>query len=309
VLDARGNAPLDYLQAGPERGPSGTSLEQVRAYQESAKLLRAAGADESFKYTSAITLGRGDIRIPIFRKGTNVANQFTLLEALGEQYLARTGPSPGAGPGYALMTYLPSPDFKRIAIRAIRKIGSNDSAKVEVLDLAEALSAGNCPKDRLLEWGDIVEVPEAGQRRSPWHGIDQSLRNTFVKCLTRRVSVVVAGQTNAITLVPAGALPALSSRLASAVPMPGRRYGSSPESRPALRRGADGELTIASFWALEVIQESGLLRTSSDLAHVKVTRSDTSTRWFTVNLAGIEPGSANDLWLRDNDVLEIPEKE
>ena len=58
-----------------------------------------------------------------------------------------------------------------------------------------------------------------------------------------------------------------------------------------------------------VLDESKLIRSSSDLTRVKVTRRDstnTKPRVWTVDCS--VPDKAPDLWLRDGDVIEVPEK-
>ena len=67
-------------------------------------------------------------------------------------------------------------------------------------------------------------------------------------------------------------------------------------------------LVHASFMLRSVLDNSKLLRVSSDLAHVKVTRHDPitgKTEEWTVDCTN--PRDA-DLWLRDGDVIEVPEK-
>ena len=57
-----------------------------------------------------------------------------------------------------------------------------------------------------------------------------------------------------------------------------------------------------------VLDQSKLIRFSSDLSRVKVTRRDpatSKTRDWVLDCSG---GNAPDFWLRDGDVIEVPEK-
>jgi hypothetical protein len=65
-----------------------------------------------------------------------------------------------------------------------------------------------------------------------------------------------------------------------------------------------------NFWLKPVLQGSGLLLTSSDLSRVTVKRGTDSEagkvwRW-TFDLDKVS--APNDLWLRDGDEIEVPEK-
>jgi hypothetical protein len=63
----------------------------------------------------------------------------------------------------------------------------------------------------------------------------------------------------------------------------------------------------ASFWLYDVVQGANVILTSSDLSRVKVTLADAGKRTEMVfDLRTNNP--ANGLWLRDGDVIEIPEK-
>src|SRR6185503_20408662 len=80
------------------------------------------------------------------------------------------------------------------------------------------------------------------------------------------------------------------------------------------------EQTLTVFRLNQVIYGSGLLRTSSDLTKVHVTRTDSATKKkqeWTIDLTKLRSeekgpvhniGQGQDLWLRDGDVIEIPDK-
>src|SRR5262249_39304433 len=154
---------------------------------------------------------------------------------------------------------------------------------------------------------DIIEIPEADHPvNERWRGISEEQRNSFFKCLNRHISISVSGQTMSVALTPRGAFSVGTPKAVRGNPVAPQ---TPPPSPYAVARTVNGELTIAIFWATEVLQASGLLRTSSNLRQVKVTRTDPKTKSAdaaVANLEGVEPGSANDLWLRDGDVIEIP---
>jgi hypothetical protein len=58
-----------------------------------------------------------------------------------------------------------------------------------------------------------------------------------------------------------------------------------------------------------VLDESKLIRSSSDLTRVKVTRRESASAKPKVWVVDCSlPDKAPDLWLRDRDVVEVPEK-
>ena len=69
-----------------------------------------------------------------------------------------------------------------------------------------------------------------------------------------------------------------------------------------------GDLTRGSFMLKSVLAQSRLIRASSDLSQVKVTRrvgvNGKPQEWVLNCSSGNDP----DLWLRDGDVIEVPDK-
>ena len=61
-------------------------------------------------------------------------------------------------------------------------------------------------------------------------------------------------------------------------------------------------------WALDTAK--GTILSSSDLSRVKVTRKDAKTGKVTEFIVDTtrKPSETGDLWLRDGDVIEVPEK-
>ena len=127
------------------------------------------------------------------------------------------------------------------------------------------------------------------------------------KCLVRHVQIVIKGQATTITLAPGffgeGEKP-------SAVPPrilnPWGQFSAKPASvTPFIR-------PQTPFWLRPVLFDSKLVLASSDLSRVKVTRRDPKTgknREWVVDCRGSFPESTTpDLWLRDGDVIEVPDK-
>ena len=54
-----------------------------------------------------------------------------------------------------------------------------------------------------LEWGDVVEIPEADHPlNEKWPGFSRTELANLKKCLTRQVEIVINGQATNITLAP-----------------------------------------------------------------------------------------------------------
>jgi len=67
-------------------------------------------------------------------------------------------------------------------------------------------------------------------------------------------------------------------------------------------------LIHASFMLRSVLDNSKLVRVSSDLSRVKVTRMDPETKKKQEWVIDCTKPEQADLWLRDGDVIEVPEK-
>jgi hypothetical protein len=67
--------------------------------------------------------------------------------------------------------------------------------------------------------------------------------------------------------------------------------------------------THVPFWIKPALRKSNVLLASSDLSRVKVTRHDPKTgkkREWVLDCSDSKP--APDFWLRDGDVIEVPDK-
>jgi ankyrin repeat protein/tetratricopeptide (TPR) repeat protein len=269
AIDRQGRTPLDYVKSGVNLGRSGfampapvsinfgqagvaqTTYSDSSAETPAAKrqnelltLLRTSGGLDYAPRPEQITLTRrsnGRLKAG-FYKGTNESNRFTLYELIAA---ARVD---GRAEGWSF------PDFSRITISRINpKTGKLEDIKV---DMDAALKSGDCSRDVPLQWGDLVNVPEAEHglnERS--HGLTSDFINALAKCLERTVSVTVKGQTKNLPLAT------------------GRQVVAQSAS------GGAGAYAFSNveFWLDPVLRGSGLLLTSSDLSRVKVKRRDAAT--------------------------------
>jgi ankyrin repeat protein len=243
-------------------------------------LLERRGARDDLRRLSALSTSRNqeDRRGWLF-KGTNDWNHFTLLELI-----AWINPRSGSG------SQLDFPDLSRLAIGRIDPI----TAKTEDfrIDLSTVLTNSDCAKDLPLQWGDVVDIPEQDHFVDVgWDRFPDAYYEAFQKCLQRTVRVTVKGQTSSVTLTP--------FRMKAGLRIPG---GSNP-----------WEPRMGNFRLNRFLRNSGLLLTSSDVTRVKVKRADPATkqvqeRIFNLDQINNTNDDANDLWLNDGDVIEVPEK-
>ena len=146
--------------------------------------------------------------------------------------------------------------------------------------------ADGCKADQWLEWGDLIDVPEGEHKLDErWNGMLAVDVEAVTKCLARNVTLTVKGKAKEVPLIVG------SWRTEHGAAGVIRYY---PE-RP--------------FRLRHIVLGSGLLLTSSDTTRVKVTRSDAANGFkeWTFDLSK-EPSAGNDLWLRDGDNIEVPEK-
>ncbi|HLP75837.1 MAG TPA: ankyrin repeat domain-containing protein, partial [Candidatus Paceibacterota bacterium] len=274
-----------------------TALDFVRnnkdpKYTEIAALLRTNGALENVPDFKSIRVDRQGLEQPItvHRADANGRNRFTLFETILLFYTRE-------GPGR--LSSLSFPALDRVIVhRPAGKAG--DKERKIIVNLFNTTNGVDCAKDMTLEFGDVVEIPMREHALNAV-SIDLSREETIglANCLKRSVQLKVRGQSKTIELWP------VSSYLKSVL------GGSEAQS---------------------------MLLSSSDLSRVKVTRRDPANgkqRWWlldcTDNNGRFVPASPgiggigiprprtsvsnnqnnaddNDLWLRDGDVIEVPEK-
>ncbi len=287
--DSAGETPLAMAEKLPDNRniysvPNRGQFTQADA-GDIVALLREHGAEDLDQIT--VTRHSTGTVYPVFQQGTNTLNRFTLLEAIavlpwGAEQVVRPGrPAARSAP-------VPFPDFTKVTIsRRDPKTGKLTAIPV---DVAALVASEDRAKDIPLEWGDAVNIPDREHKLTEsWGGLPADFSWSLAKCLERKVTVVVKGQPQSVTL-------SLGSS------------GAPVTDRP---RTSEGFWTgfILPFHLKEALTGSARLLSTSDLTRVKVRRVDPATgqtnEWV-FNEQTVDP--RNDLWLRDGDVIEVPEK-
>ena len=271
------------------------SPEQKAQAEKLIALLHQHGALDSLPDWDRINISRPSANFSksVFHKNTHDWNQFSLLELIGEYDI---------GDGYQPNDPLVFADLAHIVVT--RPSATGETVKRMEVNLLNTTNGVDCSKDVPLEFGDEVEVPErehtlaaAGNYlpEDQYQAIYHFLENKAGTAQLR----VAGGQTIQLALQP-----------------------------------FFSQLT----WVLRGDRARGVLTSSSDLQRVKVTRHDPATstahEWlvdcsdhqassgmyvpqptstFAVRLNAIinsanNPQPASDLWLRNGDVIEVPEK-
>jgi hypothetical protein len=295
----------------PPSMPTTATVQEAKP-EEMTALLRRHGAADDLPRLDGIEARRGGIRVNTpFTKGAHDWSQFTLLELIAVEcdFLARS-PNVVVGDGYSGPAFFnqfkafPFPDFARLRVR--RPAADLKSWKDQVIDFRPVLEAGDCSKDVRLEWGDVVDIPEADHPlNESWPGFSMTELANLKKCLTRQVGIVISGQATNITLAPQ-----ISNvgEEKEAVPA---AAGANQEilARMLARRQEPSIVVHTTFWLKPVLLQSKLVLTSSDLRHVKVTRRDTTSGQEHVWVVDCSQASPSpDLWLHDGDKVEVPER-
>jgi ankyrin repeat protein/tetratricopeptide (TPR) repeat protein len=239
------------------------------AINEIAELLKQAGADEQLQRRGAISISRRS-RDYLAPWFVQGSNTWNRFTLL--ELIAGV---------YAQSPPFAFPDFARVTISRLGSAGSK-SAEIAV-DVEALLASGDCSKDVPLEWGDVVEIPERDRKLNAiWGGLSFGEIEALKRCLDRKVDIIVKGEATKLTLTLTFIHP-----------------GGQP-STPHM----------SMFWLGSTVRNANVLRASSDLGRVKVRRVDPASkqpREIILNLERADPRI--DLWLRDGDVIEVPEKD
>jgi ankyrin repeat protein len=289
VLDKAGNTPLALAKSFSGRPPR-AAAPQIQ--KEICELLRKHGAIEELPQMDVIEVRRPSANFSevVFTKGTNNYNRFTLFELIAAHYgfvTDGTGRQTYEQSSWARRGSLAFPDLNSVTIRHPTEDGLGWTATQfkfsNVLELPGPLA------DRQLQWGDVVEIPEADHPiNAIWQGLPEDILATLKRCVDRHVQLTVKGQTTNLLL-----------RLQTGPP-------------DVTEHGSDGTrlATPPSFSLLPMLHSSGLLRASSDLSRVRVKRRDATTGqvyelvFDCLNRSGPSPR----FWLRNDDAIEVPEK-
>jgi ankyrin repeat protein len=311
---ALGFAPPPGTPRGSPLQTQSASANKQAALNSLADLLRQHGALDVLPDWNRITVSRpSDNRAwPVFSKQTNDWNQFTLFELVAVEchFLSATpmenGEKHSAEDFFGKGQPLPFPDLTQLRIH--RPAPDQKTARDTTVDLGSGLKSGETLNDVPLQWGDVVEIPETDHPlHQVWPGFSDGELANLRKFLTRHIAILVNGQTNFITLAPEISLGGeLITNVVS------RGLGNDSVSFPQPRFSTSIK-TATPFWLSPVLLQSKLILTSSDLAHIKVTRHEPGTgktREWVVDCSGLSQNQLNtaDFWLRDGDQIEVPEK-
>jgi ankyrin repeat protein len=245
--------------------------------REIADLLRSHGAVTDLPDFSSIRLTRPGWPVPatVFQRDKAELNRFTLLELIANFCSPDRGPRPGF-PG-ARSPILPFPDFSHVRIHRPEGGKTGKSREISV-NLLSGTGSFDCGQDVPLEFGDIVEIPE---REHPLSEDAKPLTNgqwlELEKCLQRRVTFIVKGQPSQVTL-----------------------SGTS----------MNAYLSKALGWQ----EVQAVLRSSSDLSHLLLKRPATGNEkgqkleFSVLPFWNNQTPLSDDLWLRDGDVIDVPDK-
>ncbi|MCX6917161.1 MAG: ankyrin repeat domain-containing protein [Verrucomicrobia bacterium] len=226
-----GKTPLDLAKSQAQSAPglpSGASRsfqERLQAIQASTgapaaaprpeskpdpmvDLLRRHGAVDDLPQFDRIQVRRTSTgqSSTSLTKGTHDWGQFTLLDLIGVQYQflgyspEQVGDNNSTEAVVLAMQsrYWSFPDLAHLRIR--RPTSDPTKWQERDVDLRPLLESGDCSKDVLLEWGDVVEIPEANHPLNQmWSGFSKPELANLKKCLTRQVQIVINGQTTNIT--------------------------------------------------------------------------------------------------------------
>lgn len=266
ICNNDGQTPLDIIKS--RLAQSDLAWGYNASLSEIAGLLRSHGALDNPPHWDRIMVSRPSANYshPVFKKGTNDWNRFTLLETLLNSYPEQSS--------------LPLPDLKHLTIIRYKQNTTNET-RIQV-DLLNSTNGIDCSRDVPLEFGDVVEVPEREHTLGDKPiGLTDSQRDSIIHYLEGNVRLVVQG---------------------GKIELPVNPYPSGSLIGSVLKRP----------------EAQGILLSSSDLSRVKVTRHDPVTgkkREWVLDCSHINDNRSGsyyywcpDLWLRNGDVIEVPEK-
>jgi ankyrin repeat protein len=297
-IPARINRPSPGGEANPEDPAKNQSNIQA--------LLRTKGAMDDLQRRNFISANRGNDVQRMFKKTPEDWNRYTLFQLMAQIY------QPAQIPSHQHRYRFP--ELSQITIKRIRNQAADAPNLPEkprpalsetnlLLNLEAALKMKDRTKDVLLEWGDIVEIPESDHPiNQQWSGLDHNLAETLAECLKREVQIIVKGKTNLVSLSPSimiGSAPSIAfNTMPTLVP-----YAVGDSSVPQPKKN------LATFALYEVVFGADVLRASSDITRISVKRASPgqpNSREWTFNLEKRDP--ANTFLLQDGDRIEIPEK-
>ena len=298
LQNSEGRTPLDivkqHAQATDWISRFGNLAAQKACADRLIVFLRQHGALDNLPDWDRITVSRPSAKYSaaIFYKGTNDWNRFTLLDAMLNCYQSSHSFSGGTVTPMGMSQIMQFPDLARVTILR-HTHGSTNETRIPV-NLLNSTNGVDCSKDVPLEFGDVVEIPERNHALGDQPvGLTASEAKSITDYLKGSVLLVTHGQKVELSIYPS----ATGSELGSVV------------------RQQEAQKVLLS---------------SSDLSRVKVSRRDAKTgktrEWivdcsppqspsngstvFSSQLTfGADGQPTFDLWLRDGDVIAVPEKQ
>jgi ankyrin repeat protein len=266
-----GGIPRRNFAMGRPVGPGGMSSESSNLKAAAiADLLRQHGALDNLPDWDRIQFSRpaNQYAATVFEKNTNDWNHFTLLEFIYWIY-------PNGNYTSLDHSWSSFPDLAHLVI--VRPSPNGAPAKRIAVNLLNGTNGVDCSRDVPLEFGDVVEVPERE------HYLGEN-----------------------ITYLPGDQAVAILNYFRD-------RAG---EARLIVDGGQTVPLPLQPFFVKisEVLHHTpaiNALTSNSDLTRVKVTRrvpnTEKTQEWTMDCSSQYTPGTAV-LWLRNGDVIEVPEK-
>ena len=268
-----------------------TNPETQSKATQIVRLLLDAKANDNLRRISTISVSRaGDEKIA-FAEEPNLPNHFSLLDLVTGFYAPPFRNGPPNGMPIQELPGLAFPDFSIIRISRLQKDGRTN---VITVNLEKQFDSGDCSPGVPLEWGDIVEIPEADHNiNEKWTGLSDQAMATLRKCLAGQVAIMVKGQTNLVTVKPLMYRRNPASNSGGGGGGFGRGetiyYGDQavgPNGFSFNKPGANPK-EQSSFWLYDVVYGANVILTSSDLSQrsksLELTRQHTNPcRWFLI---------------------------
>jgi ankyrin repeat protein len=179
-----GETPLSIAKRVTENG--GINQPDRLKFGQIHKLLLEHGADENYLRRSKISFTRIGWQNEITQwtqepKGLNSYTLFELFTTLDRATLVFA-------------------DFDHVEIE--RLAATNSTVNTLTVNFTEAMESGSCSNDVKLRWGDRVVIRERDHSLSAQWDPPDSMQDLLEKCGTRRVQIIVKGITNSVVLKP-----------------------------------------------------------------------------------------------------------
>jgi ankyrin repeat protein len=301
LRNKNGMTPLDAVKSAMtyerwrfSQNTGAVTSEQKAFAEKMAALLRAHGALDKLPDWDRITVSRpaADFSQPVFTRGTNDWNHFTLLELLYAKYNNRS-------------TQLDFADLSKIVVA--RPSASGADVKRIAVNLLNATNGVDVSRDIPLEFGDVVEIPERQHALSDQSGLlSYDEMNAVQLHLMQRAGeaqLKVAGSKTISLPLPhyeSFLKRMLNVNAAQAVLTSSSDLSRVKVTRRDVRTGKNQE------WVVDCAPE----KSSSNSGLTLGVPAPLYPSSFSERLGRITSGEkSTDLWLRAGDVIEVPLKQ